>query len=260
MALIKNSIDRMKYILAEGVSSLRERLIKDEPVSIETHPKVFISHAKADKRYAIAVIELLEPIGIKGRAILSSSVPEYSVPLNSNRFDYLEEEFRANKFFMVYILSPDYYKDVPCMNELGASWVLKSKYTTIRLPGVTTEMQGGVLDGKRIGISFDADEDELISRLNEFKNVMVRWFGLEAVPDVKWERLRKEFIEKMTTPIFSAADCIPRIKEELCHPGKELTRNSIINLGYSRDMADKIIKQLIREHHIRQRYSRLIWK
>lgn len=120
-------------------------------------------------------------------------------------------------------------------------------------------MQGGVLDNKRVGISFDANEDELKSCLNEFKNVMVKWFGLEPVSDAKWERLRKEFFRKMTTPVLTVAECTFKVKEELYHSGKELTKSSIINLGYSPDMANEIIKQLIRDHCVRQRYSRLIW-
>lgn len=257
---MKNRIDFVKRFLPKWISTLKsESLIKSKPVEVGMHSKVFVSHAKEDERYATAIIELLESIGIEESAILSSSVPGYSVPLNSNRFDYLGKEFRSNKFFMVYILSSDYYKSASCMNEVGASWVLKNEYTTISLPGVMNKMQGGVLDVKRTGISFDVEEDKLRSCLNEFKNVMVKWFELEPVTDVKWERLRKEFIEKMTTPVFTVADCIPKVKEELYQSGKELTKSSIINLGYSPDMADKITKQLIRERCVRQRYSRLIW-
>ena len=46
---------------------------------------------------------------------------DYSCLLYTSR-----EEFN-NNLFVIFMLSSNYYKSVPCLNEMGATWVLKKK-------------------------------------------------------------------------------------------------------------------------------------
>lgn len=260
MVFMKELIKLVRHFWEKNEQARKvEDVIKSESVPAEMRLKIFVSHTKNDELYAKAFIELLESIGVEEEAILSSSLPEYSIPLNNTRYDYFGREFRLNKVFMVYILSEDYYKDVACMNEMGASWVLKNEYTTIKLPGFTGRVQSGAINPSRVGISFDVSDDELKLRLNELRKMIVEWFELGQISDAKWERKRNEFITKMTAHALTVEDCIVKIKRELQCAGMELTKSSIIKLGYSPDVADEVIKQLIRECTIRKKYRRLIW-
>ena len=166
-------------------------------MSNELKNKIFISHSGKDKEYVKLLTELLEDIGLSETDIFCSSMPGYGIPLNNNIYDYLSSEFKTNMLIVLYALSDNYYESVACLNEMGASWVLKNKYTTILLPGFEFKNIEGAIDPQKIGIKLDGDLDELKHCLCEFKDFLINRFNLNIISPSKWERIRDEFINKV---------------------------------------------------------------
>lgn len=64
------------------------------------------------------------------------------------QYEWLIDEFQHSDLHVVYILSKDYYSSAASLNEMGAAWEMKHKWTGILLPG----FQFNQLDiQKRIG-------------------------------------------------------------------------------------------------------------
>nr|WP_187307761.1 hypothetical protein [Ruminococcus sp. AF46-10NS] len=46
------------------------------------------------------------------------------------------------------MLSDNYYSSVACLNEMGATWVLKKEYRSILLPGLIQKIEGAINPNK----------------------------------------------------------------------------------------------------------------
>lgn len=84
------------------------------------------------------------------------------------------------------------------MNEMGAAWILQSKYTTILLPGFEFKEIKGAINPRKIGLKLDSDPIEVKEKLGQLKNVLSQEFGLAQISDVRWERKRDSFIDTIT--------------------------------------------------------------
>lgn len=76
----------------------------------KSDPKVFISHSSEDKKYAQALVKLLETIGLDNHSVFCSSVPGYGIPLGKDIFEALTEEFNEHALHIIFLLSENYYK------------------------------------------------------------------------------------------------------------------------------------------------------
>lgn len=163
-------------------------------MSMKKDKKVFISHSSKDEAFVRKIVELLEDIGLTEAQVVCSSVPGYGIPLGEDIYDWLARQFREYDLHVLFILSANYYNSIACQNEMGATWVLKTKYDTILLPGFEYRDIKGAVNPNQISIKLDGNEEILKQHLNELKDKMIAEFSLPIPSASKWERHRQAFI------------------------------------------------------------------
>ncbi len=163
--------------------------------------KIFISHSSRDLAFVQPLVELFEHIGLNPENMFCSSVAGYNVPLDSNIYNYLKEQFQSYDLRVIFILSENYYNSPDSLNEMGAAWVLQHKYTSILIPQFDFRDVKGVIDQMRISIKLDSEKYELKARLNELRDTLVDEIGLKLSPSSQniWERYRDEFVDKVNS-------------------------------------------------------------
>lgn len=150
------------------------------------HNKIFISHSSQDEKYAEALVNFLEDIGLRADSIFCTSVAQYGVPLGEDFNIRIKEQFTQFDTFVIFLFSDNYYKSVACLNEMGAAWVLQKDYMSILLPGFEFKEIKGAINPTRIAIKMD--EKEVKYRLKEFRDKMIDLFHLNSVEERKWNR------------------------------------------------------------------------
>ena len=174
-----------------------ERVMADQEDKQKPH-KLFISHSSKDADYVEAFVGLLETLGLHEDEIICSSVPPYCIPLDNKVYDWLVKEFQQSDLHVVYALSEDYYRSAASLNEMGAAWAMKQKWTGILMPGFSFANIAGCIDPTQIGIKLDdTDRRTLNYRLGELKDNLTTEFGLRPMSATVWERKRDEFLEKI---------------------------------------------------------------
>ncbi len=180
---------------------IKFKKIKELPIiesKSKTRPRmIFISHSTKDKEFTKAFVDFLFAIGLNEDDIVCSSYPGVGVPLGENVYSWLVEKFQEYDLHVIYFLSHNYYKSVASLNEMGAAWAMKQKWDSILLPGFSFQDIKGCIDPSRIGIKLDGDCEELFHRLNELKDAIVQEFSLRAINSTRWEKIRKEFVDKI---------------------------------------------------------------
>lgn len=172
-------------------------IIKEAKLMPEKSPKVFISHCSKDKDYVLSIVELLEDIGLSQEQLFCSSVPGYGIPLDEDIYDYLKKQFDEHNLHVFFILSDNYYQSVASMNEMGAAWILQTKYTTVLLPNFEFKEIQGAINPRKIGLKLDSEETEVKEKLGQLKDTLVQEFCLSDLPSVRWERKRDAFISSI---------------------------------------------------------------
>ena len=225
--------------------------------------KVFISHSPENNEKTSLIVNLLEAIGINEHEIMTSYLSGYSVPINNNRFDYLSEELRSNGYIVLYLLSEEYYNNVACLNEMGAIWVLKKEYTTILLPGFTYKQLSGSIDPHRIGLDLSSSKDEIKFQMEEFRNVLKKYFMLKEISDIKWESIRNKFIDDMISNVDYDSlikKDIKKITNKLMKPNEDVSVKTIMSIGYTESQAKKLLNELIAQKYVEAiHYGRYRW-
>lgn len=175
------------------------RVNKRIPVSTSKTPKIFISHKKEDQHYADALVNLINfIIGPDGDKIFCSSIPGYGIRQSRDIMDELKAQFDNHEIFMIIIHSPRYYNSAVCLNEMGASWVLGTKFSSFMTKDCTYDQLRGVIGKEKICINLNDDSDMLNAHLNDFKNDLLSFFGAKAIDENKWEHARSRFIKEVT--------------------------------------------------------------
>lgn len=183
-------------------------LTKDDRVK---SPKVFISHKKEDQAYADALVNLINFIlGADGQKIFCSSVPGYGIKLSGDILDELKTQFDSYEIFMVIIHSPRYYKSAICLNEMGASWALGTKFSSFMTKDCKYEHMNGVIGREKICVNLNDDAKTLNAHLNDFKDDLIAFFGGQNVDLNKWENARGRFVDEV-----SALTYVPSIESEV---------------------------------------------
>ena len=139
----------------------QENVVALEKVVMSKKPKLFISHASSDKVYVQEIVSLLDDMGLTDEHIFCSSIPGYDIPVGKTIFQYLLEQFHEYDLHVIFVHSKNYYMRPVCLNEMGAAWALKSKYTSILLPTFDFSGMNGVVNNSDIAIKLDNDEDEI---------------------------------------------------------------------------------------------------
>ena len=161
-------------------------------------PKVFISHSSKDIEYVRPLVELLEDIGLTQEQLFCSSIPGYSIPLDEDIYDYLKKQFEAHNPHVIFVLSENYYRSVPCMNEMGAAWIQRNNYTTVLLPGFEFQQMKGAINPRKNVLKLDGDPFEVKEKLGQIKNNLSQEFELAPIADIRWEQKRDAFISAVS--------------------------------------------------------------
>jgi len=122
--------------------------------------KIFISHSSKNANYGNALVNLLTGIGVKENQIIFTSNSAYGIPIGQNIFDWLKNKI-VEKPYVLYLLSPEYYKSIACLNEMGAAWVIENKHTMIFTPNFkldSPEFRNGAIDPRKIGFYINEHE------------------------------------------------------------------------------------------------------
>src|SRR5690606_20619367 len=92
--------------------------------------------------------------------------------IGQNIFNWLKERI-TEKPYVLYLLSPEYYSSVACLNEMGAAWIVENQHAMIFTPNFNLssyEFQNGALDPREIGFYIN-DEDRLFSFIESLKSL-----------------------------------------------------------------------------------------
>mgnify|MGYP004704137437 CR=1 FL=1 len=155
--------------------------------------KIFISHSSKNDNYGNALVDLLTEVGISGEQIIFTSNDAYGIPIGQNIFNWLKNRINE-KPYVIYLLSPEYYSSVACLNEMGAAWVVENEHTMIFTPNFnlsSCEFQNGVLDPREIGF-FINNQD----RLTAFIVSLKKSFSVSNNPVEINQKIRK-FISRI---------------------------------------------------------------
>lgn len=191
LAKLDSFVQRIGFRLKEGA-------MKQEKNDSNKPPKVFISHKKEDKAYADALVSLINFIlGADGDKIFCSSIPGYGIRQSRDILDELKRQFDQYEIYMVIIHSPRYYQSAICLNEMGASWVLGTKFSSFMTNDCKPEHMHGVINREKICIDLNDDADMLNGHLNEFKDDLIDFFNANHIDQTKWENARGRFIEEV---------------------------------------------------------------
>lgn len=189
--------------------------------SVEKTPMVFISHSSKDKSFAEALVVMLEDIGFDCSNLFCSSVDGYGIGLSEDIFEVLRGLFREHNLFVIFILSPRYYKSPISLNEMGAAWVLRTDFCSFLTADMDFDLMKGVVNGNTISIKVNAEDTP--ARLTELKEKLTQLFHLSPLDAIKWERKRNTFLkvvnaieynEKPTTPLTPIDDEYKRLQVE----------------------------------------------
>lgn len=168
-------------------------------------PKVFISHKQEDKAFADALVSLINfIIGPSGDKVFCSSIPGYGIRQSRDIIDDLKAQFDKHNIFMVIIHSPRYYSSTICLNEMGASWILGTKFSSFMTKDCTYDLLNGVIGKEKICININEERGMLNAHLNDFKNDLLSFFGLDSIDENKWEHARDRFVKEVSMLSFDS--------------------------------------------------------
>ena len=90
-------------------------------------------------------------------------------------------------------MSDNYYSSEPCLNEMGATWVISKEYLTILTGDFDFKQMKGSIDPQKIGFKItDA------ARLDEFKDKLIEGLNLKPAFDYDWEAARDKFLAEIS--------------------------------------------------------------
>lgn len=169
--------------------------------------KIFISHSSKDVQYVKLIVDFLEGIGIRTNDLFCSSIPGYDIPINQDIYDYLRMQFNEYNLHVIFVLSKNYYQSAACLNEMGAAWVLKSKYTVFLIPGFEFKEIQGAINPRIKGIKFDDNKEMMYSELSQLKDNIVEEFNLPVVSEphflrkiLAFDKLCKDITTSINSP------------------------------------------------------------
>ncbi len=157
--------------------------------------KIFISHSSENAVYGRALVDLLTGVGVDHDNIIFTSDTSYGIPVGKNIFDWLRAQI-SDRPFVIFLLSPDYYSSVACLNEMGAAWVVENEHAAIFTPDFNlndANFRNGALDPREIGF-FINDED----RVTELIESLKLNFAITTKQAVI-TRKRREFLERIVS-------------------------------------------------------------
>lgn len=194
LTTLRSYLERIEYIKDTPQKEKQDCITEHK----EKPYKVFISHSSEDCEFVDELVKLLEFLGISTQEkLLCSSINGYKIPTSADFANYILNQFKEFRLFVIIVHSSSYYKSPYCLNEMGAAWVLKTDFFSFLVKGFDYSSMKGVINGNSISVKVDANEREVKGRLNELKEKLVSLFNSESVNDSRWEERRDEFLKRV---------------------------------------------------------------
>ena len=210
-----------------------EKVVSELPQSqggvfcMKKKPLIFISHSSKNKDQVAKIADLLRSINLSPRRdIFCSSLPGYGIPNEANIFDFLRERFLNYDLHIIFVHSPEYYESPVSLNEMGAAWVLKTKATSILLPGFGFSDMKGVFGSGSIAIKLDGDRSEVKDRLNQLRRELESEFDISDNEDIIWEEARDKFIREINSDVSTKNENISSESALITGEMKQLLRKA----------------------------------
>lgn len=153
--------------------------------------KIFISHSSKNSKFGQAIVDLLLSVGVSSNQIIFTSNDAFGIPNGKNIFNWLKERI-TEKPHVIYLLSPEYYSSIACLNEMGAAWIIENQHTIIFTPQFNSsspEFQNGALDPREMGFKINN-----VDRITEFVESLKQYYSISTNPVLINQKIRK-FIE-----------------------------------------------------------------
>ena len=200
--------------------------------------KIFITHSSKDKEYVVILCDLLKKMNIPKENIICTSDSRYKIPNGESTYVWLKKQFMKSNLHMIFVLSRNYFKSLPCLNEMGAAWLMAEKTDLLLLPGFgfsELKKYECCLDKNIQGVSIDSGDRELKAWLANLKKDILEEFGIGSIDELEWEDDRDEFIKKMKAVVYEDNSNINSgLEENLYKPvvGKEDVGNIPIDSAF----------------------------
>ncbi|MEK6485760.1 toll/interleukin-1 receptor domain-containing protein [Myroides odoratimimus] len=157
--------------------------------------KIFISHSSKNVNFGQAIVDLLLAVGVNSSQIIFTSNDAFGIPTGQNIFKWLKEKI-TEKPHVIYLLSPEYYSSIACLNEMGAAWIVENEHTIIFTPNFkssSTEFQSGALDPREMGFKINNTD-----RMTEFIESLKKNFSISDNTVFINQKIR-QFIEEVNS-------------------------------------------------------------
>ena len=163
---------------------------------IKKPKKIFISHSSQDKDFAEALVSLLLSLGFSKQDIFCSSVPGCWIGINKNFLDEIKTHFINYDLYVIFIHSPRFYESYISLNEMGAAWALQKDYCSFLTKDMEYSMMNAVVTNQQIAIKVNADDIEF--RMDDWRSLILEWFGKSDVESKVWKNSRYKFLRKVS--------------------------------------------------------------
>lgn len=194
ITILKGILETIDLLNADGSDNTHEK------ISMTKKKKIFISHSSADQKFAEALIDLLNTMGLGQEEIFCSSIPGYWIGNGKNFLDEIKTHFVNYDLFVIFIHSPRFYNSHVSLNEMGAAWVLQSEYCSFLTNDMEYDQMDAVVTSHEIAIKVNTNEAK--SRLNDWKQRILYWFSKSDIDANIWERKRNSFLEIVSSLIY----------------------------------------------------------
>lgn len=194
ITILKGIIETIDLLVGDDADNTHVK------ISMTKKKKIFISHSSADQKFAEALIDLLNTMGLGQEEIFCSSIPGYWIGNGKNFLDEIKTHFVNYDLFVIFIHSPRFYNSHVSLNEMGAAWVLQSEYCSFLTNDMEYDQMDAVVTSHEIAIKVNTNEAK--SRLNDWKMRILDWFGKSDINANIWERKRNSFLETVSSFIY----------------------------------------------------------
>lgn len=161
------------------------------------HPrKIFISHSFQDKDFAEALVNLLLSLGFSKQDIFCSSIPGCWIGINKYFLKEIKTHFIKYDLYVIFIHSPRFYESYISLNEMGAAWALQKEYCSFLTKDMEYSMMKAVVTNQQIAIKVNADDVEF--RLDDWRKLILEWFGKSDIESKVWKSCRYKFLRKVS--------------------------------------------------------------
>ncbi len=198
--ILKTKEDLLMIDVSGGIKLTENKKEKHKKMK---EKKIFISHASADKAYMELLVDLLEFIGLDDTNLICTSVTGFGIPLGRPIYDFLRDSFNDYELHVIFAHSHNFYTRPICLNEMGAAWVAKTKYTSILLPDFNYNEMTGVVDSGTLAIKLDDERTEVYHRLDELYEIIAADFNLKKAVPARWEQKRNAFLDSVLRQLNS---------------------------------------------------------